>query len=77
MYHFITMIEFKTKIRKWGNSLATIIPNNVVEMAKLKAGKNIRFLMPIKEITSEKRFGKLKGWKKSTEQIMKEIDSGW
>ncbi|MBU2639516.1 MAG: AbrB/MazE/SpoVT family DNA-binding domain-containing protein [Nanoarchaeota archaeon] len=71
------MIEINTKIKKWGNSLATVIPKDIAEKANLKVGRNIKLLIPLKKANLEKRFGRLKNWKKSTEQIMREIDEGW
>ena len=73
----IIMIEVETKVRKWGNSLATIIPNDVVEKANLKEGNTIKMLLPLKKVNLKHEFGSLKNWKKPIEKIMKEIDEGW
>ena len=32
-------MEFETITRKWGNSVGIVIPKEVVEMKKLKAGE--------------------------------------
>lgn len=71
------MIEVETKVKKWGNSLATIIPNDVVEEANLKEGNTIRIFLTLKKVNLKQEFGSLKNWKKSTERIMKEADEGW
>lgn len=71
------MLEIDTKIKKWGNSLATIIPSDVAEKDNLVVGKNIRLFIISKRANLKKRFGRLRNWKKPTEQIMKEIDEGW
>ena len=64
----------ETKTKKWGNSLGLIIPNEIVKKENLKENIKISFLIikpipnPLKEM-----FGKFK-FKKSTDEIMREID---
>ena len=64
----------ETKTKKWGNSLGLIIPNEIVKKENLKEDIKISFLIikpipnPLKEM-----FGKFK-FKKSTDEIMREID---
>lgn len=70
------MVEFEAQIKKWGNSLAVILPKDRFK-GKFKVGKKIR-LISIEDVNLSKEFGSLKNiLKKPTEQIMKEIDEGW
>ena len=68
------MIEIKSKLRRWGNSFGVIIPRRVIELEKVKEGDEINVLLN-KENSNvlKEMFGSFK-FKKSTEQIMKEID---
>ena len=64
----------ETKTKKWGNSLGLIIPNEIVKKENLKEDIKISFLIikpipnPLKEMFSKFKF------KKSTDEIMREID---
>lgn len=77
MIFCIIMIEIETKVRKWGNSLAMVIPNDIAEKANLKAGKEIKIFLPLRKVRLSQEFGSLKNWKTPTEKIMKDIDEGW
>ena len=68
------MIEIKTKLRKWGNSLGVVIPLKAVEEAKAKEGEDVViFLAKEKDTVLREMFGTYK-FKKSTEKLMKELD---
>ncbi len=61
--------------RKWGNSIGITIPFDVVEGEKIKP--NDKIVVSVKKVPEIKElFGTLKT-KKSTDQIMKEIRTGW
>lgn len=69
------MVEIESIIRKWGNSsLAFIIPRDIVETEKLRPNQKLRALILKQENIPAKTFGILKKWKKSTDEIMREID---
>ncbi len=66
-----------TKARKWGNSLAIILPNSVTEEKKIKENDNI--VIEIKNrILGGELFGKFpRKTHKSAQDIKNEIRSGW
>ena len=72
-------MEIKAVARRWGNSLAVVIPANMVEQQQIKENEELT-------VKLEKRHGKvkagalwgfLKDWKRPTEEILKEADKGW
>jgi len=68
------MIEYETKLRKWGNSIGLIIPKEDVKKEGLRDDESVRaIIIPKKMVKVKDIFGKLK-FKKSTEEIMKEVD---
>ena len=72
------MEAVETQIREWGGSLGVVIPRKLVEQNKLKIGDTVDFLLLKKTNVLKETFGQLPHWKKSTDQIMKEIDEeGW
>lgn len=68
-------MELKVRPRKWGNSIAIIIPKNIVDENNINTEEDtvVEFK---KKATAKNLFGIFprKKWKKSTEQIMKEVD---
>ncbi|HIH17214.1 MAG TPA: AbrB/MazE/SpoVT family DNA-binding domain-containing protein [Nanoarchaeota archaeon] len=70
------MIEIETKTKKWGNSLGVIIPRKLAQEAGLREEEMVRVVIQKQKgvVKVKDIFGKLKGWKKPTSQIMKEID---
>lgn len=70
------MTIIKGKLKKWRNSLGIIIPKEIVNSEGFKVGQEIEYMI----ISDSKKrfdelFGSLKGkFKKSTEQMMKEVD---
>lgn len=70
------MTEIESVARKWGNSLGIIIPKEVVEEEQLQ--ENERIVVEIKKKHSAKDFfGLLNDWKRSAEEIKKEMKKGW
>jgi len=68
------MIEYETKLRKWGNSIGLIIPKEDVKKEGLRDNEIVRaIIVPKKTVRVKDIFGKLK-FKKSTEEIMKDVD---
>lgn len=70
------MIEMETKTKRWGNSLGVIIPRKLAEEAGLSEEEKVRVVIQKQKgvVKVKDIFGKLKGWKKPTSQIMKEVD---
>ncbi len=68
------MIEIKTKLRKWGNSLGVVVPMNSLQEENFKENDEVILLITKeKENVLRKMFGKHK-FKKPVSKIMKEID---
>ena len=68
------MIEIKTKLRKWGNSLGIVVPLNKTNEENIKEGEEVTALiLSRKKVNLKKLFGKHK-FSKSTDQLMKEAD---
>ena len=65
----------QVKARRIGGSIAVFIPNEIVLKQRIKADDNIKIKV---EKVNDLSFmwGKLKGEKKSTQEIMDEIDQG-
>lgn len=69
------MVEVEGIVRKWGNSsLVLVIPKEIVEREKLKANQKLKAIILKEDNPLPRTFGRIKKWKKSTEQIMREID---
>ena len=68
------MIELSTKLRKWGNSFGIVVPIGSLQEENVKEGDEVTILMKKKRgNTLRETFGTYK-FKKSTEEMMKEID---
>lgn len=64
------MIEVKTKLRKWGNSLGVVVPQKTTSGLELKEGEEIIILLKKQEENVLKEnFGALKGWKIDSQKI--------
>ena len=63
-------IEVKTK--KWGNSIGVVIPIETADKLNLKPEETIIIEITKKDKVLKELFGSLK-FKKSTEQILKEV----
>lgn len=69
------MTELTTKIRRWGNSYGIIIPADVLKEKDMKEGEEVDAILLKKKKRNvlQETFGTWK-FKKSTEQMMKEMD---
>lgn len=68
------MIEIKSKLRKWGNSLGIVVPQSIIEKEKAKEGDEIIILFGRrKDNVLREMFGTHK-FKKPVEELMKEVD---
>ena len=69
------MIEIETKLKGWGNSIGLVIPKDMIRENNLKLRQRVRVIIkPVKVLKVRDLFGKFKNIKKSTDQIMKEIE---
>ncbi len=67
------MTEIETKVKRWGNSLAVIIPSHVAEAGKIKEDDTIRLLVvPDSRKVLKETFGMLKGKLIKSGQQMKD-----
>ncbi|MBS3125415.1 AbrB/MazE/SpoVT family DNA-binding domain-containing protein [Candidatus Woesearchaeota archaeon] len=69
------MTEIQAVARKWGDSLAIIIPNDVVKAHNIKPQDKITVIIP-KMIDLSDLAGKF-STKKTAQQIKDEMRSGW
>ena len=67
------MEQIKVKLRRWGNSVGVVIPQETLKAVNKKEGDEVTLLLPKETNVLREMFGKYK-FKKSTERIMKEID---
>ncbi len=69
------MIQINTKLRKWGNSFGIVVPLNKISREHMKEGEEVKVFLAKKKKQNILRetFGTFK-FKKSTAQMMKEID---
>lgn len=67
------MTAIQGRVRRWGNSLAVIIPSYIAEAGKIKEDDNIRLLvMPDSRKALKETFGMLKGKLTKSSQQMKD-----
>lgn len=69
-------MEIKTIARKWGNSLAVILPKAVVDEKKIREDDEIVIELKKLPLAGE-LFGRFPHWKKSTQEIKDEMRKGW
>lgn len=69
------MQVIETKVKRWGNSLAVIIPSEAVDNGNIKEDQNIKILIPSdSQKAFRETFGILKGkLRKSSQQIKDEL----
>jgi len=65
------MIEVKTRLKKWGNSLGLVIPKNKNE--KMMEGEEVIAIVIKKQNVLKETFGTFK-FKKSVQKMMREVD---
>ena len=67
-------MAIKVKTKKWGNSIGVIIPKEFIRQQNIKPDQEVTILISPKHITTGRDiWGTLK-FKKSTEQLMREVD---
>jgi hypothetical protein len=71
-------MEIKTIARKWGSSLAVIIPKEIADKKQLKENSEITITVSKARPKAGILFGKFPNWNgKSTQQIKDEMREGW
>ena len=68
------MMEITAKTKKWGNSIGVIIPKEVIREQNIKADQEVTLTISKKPITTGKDLWGTFKFKKSTEQLMREVD---
>ena len=70
------MEQIRTIVRKWGNSFGIVLPKKIVETEKIRDGLEVCITIhPAEKTKVRDIFGSLRlKTKKTTEQVMKEID---
>lgn len=57
------MLEFESKVKKWGNSFGVIIPKEELKRRGIKENQEVHIIALEKSNTLKESFGMLKGWK--------------
>ena len=71
------MAELNTRVRKWGDSLAVIIPKEIADKEKINTNDQIHLSINKKNDLSDV-FGLLKGKiRKTAQQLKDESRKGW
>ena len=70
------MIEVEGEIKKWGNSLALRLSKKDLKKTNFRVNQKVKVLLIPETDISKEIFGTLK-FKKSTDQMMREVDEGW
>ena len=71
-------MAIKTITRKWGNSIAVVIPKEVVEKKRLREDQEITITVETIRPTFSDLFGRFpRKSKKTAQQIKDEIREGW
>ncbi len=69
------MIEIKSKLRRWGNSLGIVVPQKIIENENVREGDEIIILLSKeKDNVLREMFGTFK-FKEPVERLMKEVDN--
>ncbi|MEK6811127.1 MAG: AbrB/MazE/SpoVT family DNA-binding domain-containing protein [Nanoarchaeota archaeon] len=69
--------QIKVITRKWGNSIAVVIPNDLVNKENIKENIEVNITIEKTRPKAGVLWGFLKDWKRPTEEIMKEARRGW
>ena len=69
-------MEIKVLPKKWGSSIAVIIPKEVIDKEHIQENKEITIEVKRRPLAGE-LFGLLKDWQKSAQEIKDEAREGW
>ncbi len=70
-------MEIEAITRKWGNSIAVIIPNDFVIKEGIRENQAIKIEVKKKKPKAGVLFGFAKDWKRPTQEIKDEMRQGW
>ena len=72
-------MEVKTTTRKWGNSIAVILPKNLVETSRIRENDEVIVEVRKKKLLAGEMFGRFPEWKskRSTQELKDEMRRGW
>ncbi len=71
------MVEIEVVPRRWGNSLAVVIPANIVEKQNIRENKPIKLKFENERPKAGVLWGFAKDWKTPTQQMKDEMREGW
>ena len=69
--------EIKVMTRKWGNSIAVVIPNDVVAKQRIKENVEIKISIEKTRPQAGVLWGFAPEWKRSAQEIKDEARAGW
>ncbi|MEK6850610.1 MAG: AbrB/MazE/SpoVT family DNA-binding domain-containing protein [Nanoarchaeota archaeon] len=70
-------MEIETLTRKWGNSIAVIIPSGIAEQEKLKENEKVIIRVERPKVKAGALFGKFPKWRLTTQEMKDEVRRGW
>mgnify|MGYP001576066158 CR=1 FL=1 len=80
LYKYNYMKPVTARVKRWGNSLGVILPKNIVDQQNISEGSEIELLVnkgkvsTVGDLFEFARSMKIAKSRKSTEEIMREID---
>lgn len=69
--------EINTFTRKWGNSIAIVIPAEIVERQRIRENEEVIIKVEKRRPRVKDLFGIAPEWKRSTQEIKDEMRKGW
>jgi len=69
-------MAIQTKLRKWGNSVGVVIPNEFLRKNNLREGQEI-IIEIVKKNTIKELFGSLKDWKIDSQKLKEDLRKDW
>lgn len=63
------MIELKTKLRKWGNSLGVVVPFSKISKEDVEEGQEVTIFISKQKPDVKRIFGKLRKWKIDSQKV--------
>ena len=71
-------MEIRTVTRKWGNSIAVVIPKQLVQRERIREDQEVRITLEREKPTSALLFGKFpRASKETVQKIKDQIREGW
>lgn len=69
-------MKIKTKARKWGDSIAIIVPSRVVKAQKIRPDDQV--VVELEEpVLAEDVFGIAESWDRDVQDVKNEMRRGW